>query len=80
MSCRQNLKKEKRIRNRVNAFRFKKQVFKFRRFDNSAQSAEDAKKADEDNKFYSMVFTTLAEEAAAVAAAPAPAPEAAAAK
>merc|ERR1719486_517912 len=77
MRCRTNLKKDKRLRNRVNAFRFKKgPVFK-RRF-NGPDYAAEQKKADEDNKFFSLVFTYSAEEAAAAQAeaakAPAPAP------
>jgi len=66
MRCRTNLKKEKRQRNRVNAFRFKKGGFTRRRF-NGPDYAADQKKADEDNKFYSMMFTFTAEEEAAAA-------------
>ena len=55
MGCRTNLKKEKRVRNRVNAFRFKKGGFTKRRFNNGPDYAADQKKADEDNKFYSLV-------------------------
>ena len=54
MGCRTNLKKEKRVRNRINAFRFKKGGFVKRRF-NGPDYAADQKKADEDNEFYSMV-------------------------
>jgi hypothetical protein len=54
MSCRTNLKKEKRQRNRVNAFRFKKGGFTPRRF-NAPNYAAEAKKAEEDDKFLSMV-------------------------
>merc|ERR1740138_1838907 len=58
MRCRTNLKKDKRQRNRVNAFRFKK----------GPDYAAEQKKADEDNKFFSLVFTYSAEEAAAAQA------------
>ena len=55
MRCRTNLKKEKRQRNRVNAFRFKKGGFQKKRYNNGPDYAADQKKADEDNKFFSMV-------------------------
>ena len=54
MGCRTNLKKEKRQRNRINAFRFKKGGFTKRRF-NGPDYAAEQKKADEDNKFFSLV-------------------------
>ena len=54
MARRTNLKKEKRVRNRINAFRFKKGGFTKRRFFGPDAAAEQ-KKADEDNHFYSMV-------------------------
>merc|ERR1712023_521635 len=73
MRCRTNLKKDKRQRNRVNAFRFTKgPVFK-RRFTGPDYAAEQ-KKSDEDNKFFSLVFTYSAEEAAAAQAEAAKAP------
>ena len=56
MARRTNLKKEKRARNRINAFRFKKGGFTKRRFFGPDAAAEQ-KKADEDNQFYSMVRT-----------------------
>lgn len=60
MGCRQNLKKEKRLRNRINAFRFKKGGG-FVRFQRPGQySPEDAKKAAEDAEFFSLVFTASA--------------------
>lgn len=55
MRCRTNLKKEKRQRNRVNAFRFKKGGFQKKRFNNGPDYAADQKKADEDNKFMAVV-------------------------
>lgn len=55
MSCRTNLKKEKRQRNRINAFRFKKGGFSKRRFNNGPDYAAQQKAADEDSKFYSLV-------------------------
>merc|ERR1719331_3311199 len=67
MACRTNLKKDKRLRNRINAFRFKKGPTFRRRFTGPDYAAEQ-KKADEDNKFYSLVFTYSAEEAAAAQA------------
>ena len=66
MACRTNLKKEKRARNRINAFRFKKSQ-PFRRRFNGPDYAADQKKADEDNKFYSLVFTYSAEAEALAA-------------
>ena len=68
MRCRTNLKKEKRVRNRVNAFRFKKGGFTKRRF-NGVDYAAEQKKADEDAAFYALIFTHSAEEAAAMEAA-----------
>ena len=55
MGCRTNLKKEKRQRNRINAFRFKKGGFVSKRRFNGPDYAAQQKKADEDNHFYSMV-------------------------
>ncbi|KAL1512177.1 hypothetical protein AB1Y20_005443 [Prymnesium parvum] len=56
MACRTNLKKEKRLRNRVNAFRFKKGGPV--RFVRPGQyTPEDAKKASEDAEFYSLVYS-----------------------
>ena len=55
MGCRTNLKKEKRQRNRINAFRFKKGGFTKKRFNNGPDYAAQQKKADEDNEFFSMV-------------------------
>jgi len=66
MSCRTNLKKEKRVRNRINAFRFKKGGFVKRRF-NGPDYAAEQKKADEDSQFFSMIFTYSAEADAAAA-------------
>ena len=54
MGCRTNLKKDKRVRNRINAFRFKKGGFVKRRFFGPDYAAE-AKKAEEDSKFFSLV-------------------------
>ena len=54
MACRTNLKKEKRTRNRINAFRFKKGGFTKRRF-NGPDYAAEQKKADEDNQFFALV-------------------------
>ena len=68
MSCRTNLKKEKRSRNRINAFRFKKGGFVRRRF-NGPDYAAEAKKQEEDNQFFSLIYTYSAEEAAAAEAA-----------
>merc|ERR1719382_571913 len=68
MRCRNNLKKEKRLRNRVNAFRFKKvggNKF-FNRFaDKSASQATETA----DGEWMSAVFTYSAMAAAAEAAA-----------
>ena len=55
MRCRTNLKKEKRLRNRINAFRFKKGGFGPRRRFTPVDHAAIQKKADEDNQFYAMV-------------------------
>jgi len=63
MACRQNLKKEKRLRNRINAFRFKKSAAPTRFYRNHA--ADDAKNANEDNEVYSLIFTHSAAAAAA---------------
>ena len=82
MGCRTNLKKDKRQRNRVNAFRFKKGGFVRRRF-NGPDYAAEAKNQEDDNNHYSLVFTysaeaAAAEEQAAKEAARAPKPAAAA--
>merc|ERR1719164_116547 len=64
MRCRTNLKKEKRLRNRINAFRFKKNTFV--RWTRPGQyNPEDAKKQAEDAEHYSLVFTAMAEADAA---------------
>lgn len=55
MGCRTNLKKDKRLRNRINAFRFKKGGFVNKRRFNGPDYAAEQKKADEDNQFFSMV-------------------------
>jgi len=68
MGCRQNLKKEKRLRNRVNAFRFKKQT-PFRFIRPGSNGPEEQKKADEDAAYFGLVFSYSAEAAAAEAAA-----------
>ena len=61
MRCRTNLKKEKRIRNRVNAFRFKKAVpFRFAR---AGPKKDDSKEATEDAAYYAQVFTQSLAEA-----------------
>ena len=73
MACRTNLKKEKRQRNRVNAFRFKKGGFQKKRF-NGPDYAAEARKAEEDNKYMAMVFTHVEEEQANKAEASAAAP------
>lgn len=78
MACRTNLKKEKRQRNRVNAFRFKKGGFVRRRF-NGPDYAKEAANQEDDNAHYALVFTysaeaAAAEEAAAKEAAKAPKP------
>ena len=69
MACRNNLKKDKRLRNRTNAFRFKKASTGFSRFNNAAE--RDAKKAkeQEDAEFMATIFTATAEAAAEEAAA-----------
>ena len=79
MRCRTNLKKDKRVRNRVNAFRFKKGGFTKKRFNNGPDYAAEQKKADEDNKYMALIFSYSAEEAALAAAAPKAEPEKAAA-
>merc|ERR1719181_1853962 len=63
MGCRTNLKKEKRLRNRINAFRFKKGGFKKPRFPRPDYAA-DQRKADEDSQYATLVFSYSAEEAA----------------
>jgi len=68
MACRQNLKKDKRLRNRVNAFRFKKGGNTFRFVRPGAYNPEDQKKAEEDSAFFAQVFTYSAEAANAEAA------------
>mmetsp|Transcript_7770 Transcript_7770/g.24320 ORF Transcript_7770/g.24320 Transcript_7770/m.24320 type:complete len:129 (+) Transcript_7770:44-430(+) len=62
MACRSNLKKEKRLRNRVNAFRFKKGGFGKKRFSNNRfeDRAVAAAKATEDAEFLSLIFTQSA--------------------
>jgi hypothetical protein len=62
MSNRRNLKKEKRLRNRMNAFRFKKRTFGNKRFQRR-DYAKEAAIQEEDNMFYSLIFTATAEEA-----------------
>ncbi|EOD28097.1 hypothetical protein EMIHUDRAFT_468761 [Emiliania huxleyi CCMP1516] len=73
MACRSNLKKEKRLRNRVNAFRYKKGGFGKKRFSNNRfeDRAVAAAKATEDAEFLSLIFTqsALAAEAEQAAAA-----------
>jgi hypothetical protein len=54
MGCRTNLKKEKRLRNRINAFRFKKGGFKKPRFPRPDYAA-DQRKADEDSQYSTLV-------------------------
>jgi len=57
MRCRTNLKKDKRIRNRVNAFRFKKAVpFRFAR---AGPKKEDSKEAAEDAAHYAQARSRL---------------------
>lgn len=69
MACRTRLKKEKRLRNRINAFRFKKGGFQKKRFGPPGPDyAAEQKKADEDNKFMALMFSFTAEEAVAEAA------------
>ena len=63
MRCRTNLKKEKRLRNRINAFRFKKGGFGPRRRFSPVDHAAIQKKADEDNQFSSMVRRASAHRA-----------------
>ena len=48
MACRTNLKKEKRLRNRINAFRFKKGGFGKSRFRAGPDYSAMQKRADED--------------------------------
>ena len=43
MACRTNLKKDKRLRNRANAFRFKKPTSRFTRFNNNNAKEDQAK-------------------------------------
>jgi hypothetical protein len=64
MSCRTNLKKEKRMRNRVNAFRFKKGGFSKNRFRAGPDYGAIQRKADEDAKYYSLVRRLHARHAA----------------
>ena len=66
MACRTNLKKDKRVRNRINAFRFKKGGFTPRRRFNGPDYAAEQKKADEDNQFFSMVRVRHQQTAQAV--------------
>eukprot|EP00965_Chrysotila_dentata_P190136 6173701-Pleurochrysis_carterae.AAC.3 len=68
MACRHNSKKEKRLRNRINAFRFKKQTYGFNKFNNFAD--RNAQKANEqaDGEWLAQVFTASAEAEAAEAA------------
>ena len=57
MRCRTNLKKEKRLRNRVNAFRFKKAVpFRFAR---AGPKKDDSKEATEDAAYYAQARSLL---------------------
>lgn len=68
MRCRTNLKKEKRLRNRINAFRFKKGTFN--KFSRGPPRRDDSPTNEEDATFYSMVFmhdTTQASSAEAEA-------------
>ena len=69
MACRTNLKKDKRVRNRTNAFRFKKGGFVKRRF-NGPDFAAQQKKIDEDNQFTSLVRRRAAPRRAPKGAAP----------
>merc|ERR1719484_443464 len=58
MGCRNNLKKDKRLRNRINAFRFKKGGnTRFSRFNNFADKGAQKIKEDSDAEFMAMVFT-----------------------
>jgi len=67
MGCRNNLKKEKRIRNRVNAFRFKKGGGPSR-FQSNFQDRNAAKEKDsEDADWNALVFTYSANAAAETA-------------
>mmetsp|Transcript_45886 Transcript_45886/g.99807 ORF Transcript_45886/g.99807 Transcript_45886/m.99807 type:complete len:129 (-) Transcript_45886:359-745(-) len=68
MACRHNSKKEKRLRNRINAFRFKKQTYGFNKFNNFAD--RNAQKANEqaDGEWLAQGFTASAEAEAAEAA------------
>lgn len=68
MSCRNNLKKEKRLRNRMNAFRFKKNTG-FQRFNNFADRGAESKKDAEDAEYMSLIFTYSAAAAQVEAAA-----------
>lgn len=68
MGCRNNLKKEKRLRNRMNAFRFKKNTG-FQRFNNFADRGAESKKEAEDAEYMSLIFTYSAAAAQAEAAA-----------
>lgn len=69
MGCRNNLKKEKRIRNRVNAFRFKKGTPN--RFQNNFADRSKAKAAEgEDATWNEMIFTYSAAAAAEATEAP----------
>merc|ERR1719498_500528 len=58
MACRNNLKKDKRLRNRINAFRFKKGGnTNFNRFNNFADRGAQKLKEDSDAEFMALVFT-----------------------
>jgi len=59
MSCRNNLKKDKRLRNRINAFRFKKGGnTRFNsRFNNFADKGAMKLKEESDAEFMALVFT-----------------------
>jgi len=72
MAMRRNLKKEKRLRNRQNAFRFKQPTPRFRF---NRRNDPDPKLAGEDAEFYSKIFTYTAEADAMAAEAAAKAPE-----
>lgn len=63
MACRKNLKKDKRLRNRVNAFRFKKGGSSMNRFNNFAdrKAASDNERADAE--FMALVFSAAPSEA-----------------
>jgi large subunit ribosomal protein L7/L12 len=73
MSGRRNLKKEKRVRNRVNAFRFKKPVPRF--WNNRRNGPVDPKNAQMDAEHVALVFTKTAEEAEMLAQAAKEAPK-----